>query len=91
MANPIYQRRRDGDVSFYQDWDSYKNGFGDFSGDFWFGLEYVHKLTAEVTGTLIVAHISDLFRTVTLFCPDNQTSKIIDLYVQKGSMIIKIF
>ncbi|KAK3773635.1 hypothetical protein RRG08_002111, partial [Elysia crispata] len=40
-------RRIKGDVYFFRDWESYKNGFGkpDSGGDFWLGNEAVHILT----------------------------------------------
>ncbi|XP_046577581.1 fibrinogen-like protein 1 [Haliotis rubra] len=32
-------------VDFYQNWDGYKNGFGDMSGDHWLGLEKIHLIS----------------------------------------------
>ncbi|XP_005111820.1 fibrinogen C domain-containing protein 1-A [Aplysia californica] len=43
----VFQRRTSRNVSFYHNWASYKYGFGDLTGDFWLGLEKVHKLTAN--------------------------------------------
>ncbi|XP_005104278.1 fibrinogen C domain-containing protein 1-A [Aplysia californica] len=43
----VIQRRASAAVDFYRDWADYKNGFGDFSGNFWFGLEKVHQLTSQ--------------------------------------------
>ncbi|KAK3702570.1 hypothetical protein RRG08_042562 [Elysia crispata] len=41
----VIQRRAKGDVDFYRDWTSYREGFGSLTGDFWIGNEALHKLT----------------------------------------------
>ncbi|XP_012946746.1 ficolin-1-A-like [Aplysia californica] len=43
----VFQRRASEEVGFHRNWESYKYGFGDLNGNFWLGLEKVHKLTAE--------------------------------------------
>ena len=50
----VFQRRLDGSVDFYLDWESYKNGFGDLNGEFWLGNEDLHRLTASDDVTLRV-------------------------------------
>ena len=41
----VFQKRFNGFVGFYRDWDEYKNGFGDLRGEFWLGNEKIHQLT----------------------------------------------
>ncbi|XP_005099182.1 fibroleukin [Aplysia californica] len=43
----VIQRRASADVDFFRGWADYKNGFGDLSGNFWFGLEKIHQLTSQ--------------------------------------------
>ena len=41
----VFQRRQDGSVDFYRNWDEYKCGFGDLYGEFWLGNEALRILT----------------------------------------------
>ncbi|XP_034484271.1 ficolin-1-like [Drosophila innubila] len=41
----VIQRRFDGSLGFYRDWNSYRFGFGFYDSEFFLGLEYIHRLT----------------------------------------------
>ena len=41
----VIQRRFNGSVSFYQNWDAYKRGFGTSKGEYWLGNDVIHQLT----------------------------------------------
>ncbi|XP_053385858.1 ryncolin-1-like [Mercenaria mercenaria] len=43
----VFQRRQDGSVNCFRDWDDYKHGFGELDGEFWLGNEYVNILTND--------------------------------------------
>ena len=41
----MVQLRLDGSESFYRDWATYKNGFGNLTRNFWLGNDNIHLLT----------------------------------------------
>ncbi|KAM9206466.1 LOW QUALITY PROTEIN: ficolin-2-like [Dugong dugon] len=53
LWSPVFQRRMDSSVDFYQDWAAYKRGFGSQLGEF-LGNDNIHTLTAQGTSELHV-------------------------------------
>lgn len=47
MFLKVFQHRFNGSVSFYRDWNTYRNGFGNLNGEFWLGNEKVHYITSQ--------------------------------------------
>ena len=41
----VFQKRLNGLVYFYRGWDDYQKGFGNLNGEFWLGLDKIHRLT----------------------------------------------
>jgi len=54
----VIQRRVDGTVNFDRTWSEYKKGFGSKTGNFWQGLDVIHKLTQN--GVSLRIDVKDL-------------------------------
>ncbi|XP_015033992.2 ficolin-2 [Drosophila willistoni] len=54
----VIASRSNVELSFFRNWTEYKRGFGDFSGDFFIGLDKLHAITKSQTYELYV-HLED--------------------------------
>ncbi|EDO46093.1 predicted protein, partial [Nematostella vectensis] len=61
----VIQRRIDGQVSFYRDWNDYKTGFGDLKTEFWLGNNKIHRLVTT-TSTSLRVELSD-WKNITVY------------------------
>lgn len=50
----VIQRRLDGSVNFFRNWETYKQGFGNIDGEYWLGLENIYWLTNQGNYKLLV-------------------------------------
>ncbi|XP_022803269.1 angiopoietin-related protein 7-like isoform X2 [Stylophora pistillata] len=49
----VFQKRFNGFVDFNRTWDDYKHGFGNFTGEFWLGLDKIYRLTRNETKNML--------------------------------------
>ena len=55
----VFQRRMDGTVNFYRNWADYLKGFGDLKGEFWLGLDKIHRLTNTASSSTLRVDMKD--------------------------------
>ncbi|XP_034100571.1 angiopoietin-related protein 2-like isoform X3 [Drosophila albomicans] len=59
----VIQRRLEGNINFQRSWNEYREGFGDLRGDFFIGLEKLHRMTTAHTQELLVFYERSLLET----------------------------
>ncbi|XP_049294762.1 fibroleukin-like [Anopheles funestus] len=59
----VLSRRFDGTLNFTRDWADYRDGFGTPEGEYWLGLEKMHRITGSDYFQLLV-HLKDYDGTV---------------------------
>ena len=55
----VFQRRMDGSVDFYLNWDDYVHGFGNISEEHWLGLSKLHRLANGSVSTELRVDMKD--------------------------------
>ncbi|XP_063792365.1 ficolin-2-like isoform X1 [Pseudophryne corroboree] len=75
----VFQRRWDGSVDFFRDWDAYKKGFGSRLNEFWLGNDNLQKITSlgswELRIDLQDFENKKMFAKYTYFKVLNETEK----------------
>ena len=75
----VFQKRRDGSVDFFRAWDDYKRGFGNLTGEFWLGLDKIHRLTVsggyKLRVDLEVSQGKTVYAEYNSFAVKNETAK----------------
>ena len=75
----VFQKRRDGSVDFFRGWDDYKRGFGNLTGEFWLGLDKIHRLTVsggyKLRVDLEVSQGKTVFAEYNSFAVKNESAK----------------
>ncbi|EDV97872.1 GH17110 [Drosophila grimshawi] len=66
----VVQRRFNGTVDFFRDWSEYRCGFGDLKGEFFMGLEKLHRMTNSVHCELYIKLV-DFYNVVRYAHYDN--------------------
>jgi len=48
ICRQVFQRRKDSSENFSRNWDDYKRGFGNLTGEFWLGIHSCFFLTCFI-------------------------------------------
>ena len=88
----VFQKRQDGSVDFYRGWDDYKRGFGNLTGEFWLGLDKIHRLTVSSSNKLRVdleLNNETAFAEYSFFAVANETEKYqLGLGIFSGALVL---
>jgi len=75
----VFQKRHDSSVDFFRGWENYKGGFGNLNGEFWLGLDKIHRLTVSISNQLRVdledVHGRTAYAEYSYFAVANETEK----------------
>ncbi|XP_007188289.1 angiopoietin-related protein 1 isoform X2 [Balaenoptera acutorostrata] len=50
----VIQKRTDGSVNFFRNWENYKKGFGNIDGEYWLGLQNIYMLSNQDNYKLLI-------------------------------------
>ena len=66
-------------MDFFRSWDDYKRGFGNLNGEFWLGLDKIHRLTVSSNNKLRVdledIHSNTVFAEFSSFSVASERAK----------------
>lgn len=84
MPLQVIQRRVNGSLNFYRNWNDYKDGFGELDHEFWLGNENIYRLTSQSDMRLRIDIQSDAgkyYVLYSLFRIDNEAAgyKLVEL------------
>ena len=76
----VFQKRGNGSVDFFRGWNDYKQGFGNVTGEFWLGLDKIHRLTEiksnnKLRVDLVYGSDTKVFAEYSSFTVENETEK----------------
>ena len=94
----VFQKRLNGSVDFYRNWTEYQQGFGDLSGEFWLGLDNIHRLTSQTNNKLRV-ELEDFegntaYAEYHIFAVADETENYklsVDGFINSGDLIMRKF
>ncbi|XP_068151212.1 ficolin-2-like [Drosophila tropicalis] len=78
----VIASRSNVELSFFRNWTEYQRGFGDFSGDFFIGLDKLHAITKSQTHELYV-HLED-------FEGNTRFARYDEFYIESENQLYKL-